>query len=320
MAKKDILFPTGRIVAGNLYKPRVTDAEGRPLVYKSGPQMGQPRQDFFFALAIPKGGEQHWAQTPWGQIIWAAGHEFMASAGNMPTFAWKVTDGDSQVPNRKGTKPCDREGYKGHWVVAFSSSFKPNVFNRDGSARIVEDDAVNPGDYVQVFGNVDGNGSSSQPGVFINHNMVALQGYGERISFGPDAAAVGFGQGALPAGASAVPVGGLSTPAPTPAPAPAPTPGATTPPPVAATPAPSPAPAPVVGAASAPSTPAPPPVAVTPNPGIMNGGIPAAPAAPAAPAVPQGPQMTAKAGGVTYEQFVANGWNDAQLREQGYMV
>jgi hypothetical protein len=31
-------------------------------------------------------------------------------------------------------------------------------------------------------------------------------------------------------------------------------------------------------------------------------------------------RMTDKAGGVTYEQFVAKGWTDAQLREHGYMV
>jgi hypothetical protein len=30
--------------------------------------------------------------------------------------------------------------------------------------------------------------------------------------------------------------------------------------------------------------------------------------------------MTAKAGGATYAAMVAAGWNDAQLREHGYMA
>jgi len=32
------------------------------------------------------------------------------------------------------------------------------------------------------------------------------------------------------------------------------------------------------------------------------------------------PQMTAAAGGATYEQFRAQGWSDEQMRAQGYLV
>jgi hypothetical protein len=42
-------------------------------------------------------------------------------------------------------------------------------------------------------------------------------------------------------------------------------------------------------------------------------------AAPAAP-VPSARQMTAKAGGHTYEQLVAGGWTDETLRQHGYML
>jgi len=48
---------------------------------------------------------------------------------------------------------------------------------------------------------------------------------------------------------------------------------------------------------------------------------PAPPAAPAAPpAAPAGPQMTAKAGGATYESFKKSGWTDEAMIQQGYML
>lgn len=327
MANEGFVFPTGRIVGGNLYEPKTTDAEGRPLVYKSGPDIGKPREEWYFAVAIAKTPGQHWASSEWGAKIWAAGHAFQPTAGQNPKFAWKVQDGDSEIPNSKGKKNSERVGYPGHWVVAFSSSYPPRIFNRDGSTPITDPGAVKPGYYVQVFGDVQGNGAQQQPGVFINHRMVALQAYGEEIVFGPDASSVGFGGGALPAGASAVPVGALAAPAAPPAPG-APVPP-TTPAPgaIAAPPAP---PSPAAGAASAPSAPPAPPAApavvVTPNQGILTGGVPGAtvpgapPPPPSAPAAPAGPQMTALAGGMTYEQYRGAGWNDQQLREKGLMV
>lgn len=307
MAKTNILFPTGRIVAGNLYTPNTTNAEGAPLVYKHGANAGQPRVDYFFAVAIPKDpAVAHWASTPWGALIWGVGHAFMANASQIDKFAWKVTDGDSSKPNTKGVKPCDREGYPGNWVVMLSSSFAPKVCNADGSAVLTAVDAVQPGDFVQVFGNVDGNGSQQQPGVFINHSAVALQGYGERITFGADTKSMGFGGQPLPPGASTVPPGNLNaanvTPPP-PAPPGAPAiPGAPVAPGTVAPPAP-PAPPGVPGTAvPAPSVP------VVPNPGIL--------AVPAAPAH----TMTAAAQGATYEQLVASGWTDALLVQHGLMT
>ena len=110
----NITSPVGRIVLGSLYDPQDKDAEGKPLVTKSGPNAGQPRVNYFFALAIPKAGEVHWSQTAWGQQIWAVGHAAFPQAAQSPQFAWKIEDGDSQIPNRKGRKPCDTEGHAGH--------------------------------------------------------------------------------------------------------------------------------------------------------------------------------------------------------------
>ena len=222
--------PVGRLVMGSLYNPQTTDMEGNPLVIRSGPNAGQPKVQYFFAVAVPKGAETHWSQTPWGQAIWKQGHDaFPAGQADAPSFAWKVVDGDSQVPNRAGKKPCDREGYKGNWVISFTSGFASKIYNKDGTQVITEPDAVKLGYFVQVNADVDGNGSTTQPGVFINHRMVALSGYGEEISIGPDPVSAGFGAAPLPAGAMATPPAGFAPVTPAPAnpvamPAPAPIP------------------------------------------------------------------------------------------------
>lgn len=297
MARIDLLTPVGRLVAGSLYKGNTTDAEGKPLVVKSGPNMGQPRVEFYFALAIPKGAEQSWAQTEWGAKIHNQGLAAFPAQAQSPQFAWKVKDGDSTIPNRKGKRPVDQIGHPGHWVLSFSSGYAPKITRDDGSVPVLEADAVKLGDYVQVFGSVDGNGSSSQPGVYLNHSMVNLAGYGKRIVVGPDAASVGFGQGVqLPAGASMVPQGDMVPPAA----AGVPLPG------MPATP---PAGIPMPGVAAAA------PLPVAPNPGIM----PTAPAIPVAPPAAPVRQMTAKAAGATYESFISQGWNDALLVQHGYM-
>jgi hypothetical protein len=287
-----------------LYVAQGKDADGKPLVIKNGPQTGQPRVQFAFGLAIPKGAERHWAETEWGRVVWAVGHASAPQAAQSPSFAWKVTDGDSQIPNKKGNKPADREGYPGHWVLAFGSSFAPRIYNRDGSQPIAEPGAVKTGYYVQVAGSVAGNDSTQNPGVYLNHELVALQGYGAEITSGPDAASVGFGKGPAPAAMMVQPPGGLPPPGP---------PGAVVPPPT-----------------TGPAAPAyvPPPVAVTPAPSVLTPpgaaapplppGLPAAPVAP--PPAPAAPVLTAKAAGATYAQMVAAGWTEATLRQHGYLA
>jgi len=290
--------PVGRLVAGSLYKPNVTDAEGRPLLIKSGPNINQPRKDYFFALAVPKGAEAThggfgWMATPWGAIIRAAGEAFLPHATQLPTFAWKVKDGDSQVPNKRGKKPADQEGWAGHWVLMFSSGFAPKCFTLIGQptgspAAFDQADAINLGDYVQVAGSTGGNGAQQQPGVFVNHNMVCLVGYGERIVVGSDVASAGFGGAPLPAGASTTPRGGFTLPA---------IPGAPAGPAVPALPVP------------AASTPAqlPPALPVVPNPAFLQ---------PPAPVR----KLTAAANGASYEQLRANGWTDELLIANGLML
>ena len=207
--------PVGRFVQGSLYVPQTKDIDGNDKVYKSGKLAGEPRSDYFFALALPKGTEKHWNQTEWGKIIWETGQKaFPSGAANSPSFAWKIKDGDSQIPNKKGKKPCDIEGFPGHWIMNLTSTFAPTIYNENGSVVWPEVDRVKPGSYIQVNMSVAGNKSIQQPGIYLNHRMVSFQAFGPLIKFGTDPKAVGFGSAALPAGASRTPVSGGFNPQP----------------------------------------------------------------------------------------------------------
>lgn len=208
---KEILFPVGRLVGGSLYEGQTKDDKGQPLTFKSGKNAGQPRTSYSFGVAYKKGAEAHWKDTAWGKQVWQVGAEAAPKTHQGRQFAWKVTDGDSQEPNKKGNRPCDREAYPGHHVVWFSGNFPPNIFDAKGTKQLTEQGLVKPGYFVQVFGEVDFNGQTDSPGVYMNFRMVAFSGYGEEIvlTAAPDASAVGFGQEGLPEGASDVPSAGM---------------------------------------------------------------------------------------------------------------
>ena len=277
MAKEytPILTPVGRLVWGHpgIARDKVNE------------KTGETTKEFAGGLAIPKAGEQHWNQTPWGQLIWNAGQAGYGAQAQSPTFSWKITDGDSTIPNKNGNAPADQEGYKGHWIVAFSSRIAPRLVNANGSATIAPE-AMKTGDWVQIYGSVADNRNSAgqpaqSPGVYLNLEIVALTRPGEEIQarVAVDPRQVGFGNASIPAAALAAPApagGGLLPPAP---------------------------------AAAAPA-----PVAVAPAVGFAAPGAPVAP--PAAPAR----QMTAAANGITYEAYLASGWTDALLVQHGMML
>lgn len=313
-SRTNITTPVGRIVAGNLYTPNTKDFDGKPLVVKTGANIGQARSDFFFAIAIKKEAEQHWAQTAWGAEIWRVGHTAFPQAAQSPTFAWKIDDGDSQVPNKRGKKPCDNEGWRGHWILKFSGGFAPKVYREEaggGYVQLMESDYVKPGHFVQVLCTVDGNGNQNNPGVYLNHSMVCFRAFGPEISFGPNVNEAGFGAAPLPAGATLTPPASAI-----------PMPAVASNSPVSSVPA-VPVPTAIVSA-----------VPVTPNPQFLQ--VPTAqplptisspvaaipvPPSPAAIASPSsGPTMTAKAAGSSYQAFVSAGWTDANLVAQGYMT
>ena len=197
---------TGRVVMNNIYKPQDKDYYGKPLVKEA---TGAPFKKYFFALAIPKKpGEQHWNQTPWGAQIWKIAHDIFQGVADAPTFAWKIVDGDSQIPNEKGVRPASREGYPGHWVISCTTEWAliDKIYNSNGSAKIGTEGAIKNGDYIQANITCVAEFRTAKPGVFMNPIMLAIQGTGVEIHQGPDATAVGFGGGALPPGATALPV------------------------------------------------------------------------------------------------------------------
>jgi hypothetical protein len=206
-----ILTPVGRLVQGDCFEPQTKDSEGKPLLIKNGPNAGQPRVDYYMAIAIPKTDAGF--QAIWAQIHGVAKMSFPGlfdAAGNClnPAFAFKMTDGDSQVPNSKNAKPCDKEGFPGNWILGFSGGFAPKCYTAGGAELITNPDMLKRGYFVRIYGSVKGNGSQQQPGIYLNHSMVEMVGYGEEINSGPSGDAV-FGAapaGALPAGASATPL------------------------------------------------------------------------------------------------------------------
>lgn len=217
----DILFPAGRMVGGNLDKlfPR-TEANGTPKLGKDG----QPEMQCSFGYAIPKTGETHWAQTPWGKVIYDTGAAAHPNLVASPAFSWKIIDGDSTLPNKKGKRPCDQTGYVGHWVIWFSQGWLPKKWLIAGgtTTELTAEGAIVPGYYIEVFGSVTGNKlvPNGTPGVYLNPIHVGLVGEGERIVTDVDVSTVGFGKSAVPAGARPVTTAAapqFAAPAPTPA-------------------------------------------------------------------------------------------------------
>lgn len=301
-----ILFPVSRLVQGDLVKMQDTDADGKPLTIKNGPNTGKPTKRSFFAVAIAKtAGHTHWAQTDWGAQIWAEGAKaWPQGQSGSPAFAWKIEDGDSAIPNTKGRKNCDRPGFPGHWIVNFGSGYPVKVVTADGSSAHPNPEAIKLGHFVEAYGSIVSNNSALKPGMYVNHVAVGYSGFGEEIHVGVDASKLGMGRGPAPAGMSATPLAAMNP--------------ANIPPPAGAAPGAAPAiPGipPIPGAAFTPA-PAPAPIAVAPSaPFIAPAPAPPPPAAPAPP--PAQPVTTT---GIPYASYITQGWSHAQMLANGVVT
>lgn len=289
---KEILFPVARMIGGSPTKLyQATDNLGNPKLKKG---TTEPLMRINFGIAIAKVAGQDWKATPWGADMVAEGMAgYPNGEYNSPTFAWKLTDGDSAIPNKKGNVPNQQVGYPAHWVLWFSQAWAAKICDATGQTELTDPDAIVPGYFVQVLAECKDNAPSESPGVYLNPKAVALSGYGERIAgkSDVDTTSVGFGGQPLPPGASATPVGMAAPPASMSPPPPGPT-GAAAGAALAA----------AVIPAATPPTPG-----VTPAPDFLN---------PPAPVR----TMTAKAAGATYESFIGGGWTDARLIANGYML
>lgn len=315
----------GRLVTGDIYVPQTKDFDGKPMVVREGPKAGQPTQKFTLGLAIPKApGQTHFSQEPTiGAMLWQVGHAAFPGIAQQPHFAWKCVDGDSQIPNRNNRKPCDAEGFAGHWVFFFSGQFAPKCYDGTAGVRpneappaLEQPGAIKRGFWVQIAGSMRGNNNAKNPGVYLNPSMVCLRFFGPEIISGPDASQAGFGGGAAPAGASAIPLAGVMPPLPGGGSAQAPAPVVPSAPAAPAMPVPA-------MAYAAPVAPVPPSVPVVPNPSFpanAGGNVPPPPPA-AIPAIPALPVyvMSGTAGAFTREQMNAGGWTDAALIAAGHM-
>ena len=217
----------GRIVMGHpMIRNKVTKID--PQTKQEVPVLnaeGVQATESYFALAIPKNGSQDWRTTDWGKIIYDRGvQDFPRGEHGAPTFAWKITDGDSLIPNKVGKVPATREGWPGNWIINCTTRFNISCYHvgkYDPLQQIANDNEIKTGDYARVLINVKGNESTQSPGVYINPKMLELSRAGEPIisEGGPSASEV-FGNGATQAPAASVPGAGPAAPlAPPPAPA-----------------------------------------------------------------------------------------------------
>lgn len=221
----DIITPVGRLVSGHPMELHAAmDKHGQPKMMKDNVT---PQMNGSFGIAIAKNGSTDWKTTEWGQqIVAAAQVDWPNGQHGSPLFAWKVTDGDSQVPNKKGNKPCDREGYPGHWVLFAGGCFVTPTYHagRYQPHEVIQNkDEIKRGDYIRLCFNVTGNNSTDSPGMYINAVLVELTRAGIAIisASAPDAAAAfGGSAGVMPTNAlidSAVQTPAASTPPPPPA-------------------------------------------------------------------------------------------------------
>lgn len=305
--KQQFVTPVGRLVQGDPMEAQTKDMQGNPLTVKSGPSMGQPTQAYICSVAFKKDDPkfpEFWAIVQ--QTAQAAfPQHFSNGQCTHPQFSFKLMDGDGV--DGFGKPNSNKEGFAGHWVVKFKSSFAPKCYylgRHTEQERITDKNIIRKGYYIRIAGTVEGNNNAQKPGVYLNLNFVELVAHGTEIVSGPDVGQI-FGQApvaALPAGATALP----SMPAQ----------AAPFSPPTTTAPMATPQGAPAMPVAQAP-------VAVTPNPGIMAvpglGGMPVGSAAPAIPQVPTAPtyRMT---GAFTREQMHAQGWTDELLIQHGHMV
>lgn len=273
MTGVEILTPIGRLVQGSPWEGRTTDQQGNQLTSRNG----QPITRYFMALAIPKTDATYGALY---QIIQQEGARGWPQHHALPTFSWKIVDGDSTVPDANGRAPVSKEGFAKHWVLKFSSTFAPKCFDT-AAQPLTDPESIKTGYYIRIAGSVAANDSQQKPGVYLNPSAIQLCGYGPEIVSGPDGSVFSAQPViALPTGASATPI----------APAVAP--------PVA----------PAVPAAPAPAVPAA-PGAPAPAPDFLNPPAPPAPPAPMA-------ERRYRYGAATYteSQLRAAGWTENAIQ------
>jgi len=331
--QQDFTTPVGRLVQGDCFTPQTKNQAGQPLLDKNN----QPTQKYFVAVAFSKTDPAFAAiKAQFEAIGRAAFPQFFQGPGGActhPSFSLKIIDGDGIDNNGKPNSA--KEGFAGCWIIRASSTYPPKCFAAGKYAaheQLQMVGGVNPiprGHYVRISGTVcDNGGGNGKPGLYVNCNLIEWSRIGDVIVSGPDAASV-FG-GAPGYAAPAAPMA---------PPAPQPMAGHVAPPPMAPAPV-----APYPGILAGPQMTAlatasyaqyiaggwteaqliaggymiPPNAASLP---MAPGSTPVAPPpAPIAVAPPPALKRMTHLATATYEQYIAGGWNDAQMIAQGVLA
>ena len=132
--------PLGRIVGGSLSSPQTEDYQGNNL----------DKPKYLVMLAIPKTDPGLAAIVAHVKEVGKVGYAAKPGQSDRPDFAWKMIDGDSEVPNRKGDRPCTKEGYKGHVVFVFETTWSFQVCGPE--LELIDASTVSRGDYVEICG------------------------------------------------------------------------------------------------------------------------------------------------------------------------
>jgi len=173
----------GRLVSGH-------PMEERPVIDENTKQpklnaLQQPRKSVSVGIAIPKTPGLDWKQEPWGQQLVAEGvASWPNGETNSPAFSWKVNDGDSTVPNKKGNRNCDKDGWPGHWVIFASGEIGPVRCFHTGKYQphecIQNKAEIKRGDYCHLNVFVVKN-TGQTPGLYVNPDFFVLDRPGVAI-------------------------------------------------------------------------------------------------------------------------------------------
>lgn len=160
---------TGRLVKGHPMKSYpVKDTAGQPKLNKNG----VPQTQISFGIAIPKAGTKSFKELPFGQEMLAIAKAAFPKEHAYPSFAYKVTDGDSTAPNKVGKVPCEQEGYPGHYVLFCSTQLAGiNCYHVGKYAphdQIQNQEDIKTGDYCMVAVTFKGNNNQANPGLYVN--------------------------------------------------------------------------------------------------------------------------------------------------------
>lgn len=146
---------------------------------------GQPVKEYGFGLAIPKMDPRTGQQTPEFQKIWQVLHgeafTLYPSGQLPPDFAMKFKDGDAIDHN--GKPFADREGYKGHIVLACTTRIPIKYFKFEGGNNILVNTGIKNGDYVNVQLNIKAHPAKGRgkAGLYVNPLAVQLIQAGKEI-------------------------------------------------------------------------------------------------------------------------------------------